>query len=163
MKFTKSSGGNTLMKRALALLFVLVMVCALVVPAYATESGSVEGETTPATEGTVDSNSTGDPTESPVVESESSTEQSAQEPTSTEQPTQESEQTAAPEEEKDESENTDTEVQEPESADESNIATAALNDDISLASISGDTTIKVTGTTTLTGTSGNDHSWSSND
>ena len=85
MKFTKSSGGNTLMKRALALLFVLVMVCALVVPAYATEGGSVEGETilpTPAAEETVAP--TKEPAESPAVESDAPTEQPTQEPVPTE-------------------------------------------------------------------------------
>jgi hypothetical protein len=151
MKFTKSSGGNTLMKRALALLFVLVMVCALVVPAYATESGSVEGETilpTPAAEETVAP--TKEPAESPAVESDAPTEQ----------PTQEPEQTVAPTEKP---EGADTEVQDPESTDESNIEVAALNDNISLTSISGDTTIKVDGTTTLKGNSGSNHSWSSSD
>ena len=154
MKFTKSSGGNTLMKRALALLFVLVMVCALVVPAYATEGGSVEGENTPATEGTVDSNSTGDPTESPAVESAAPTEQ----------PTQEPEQTVAPTEKPEGT--TDTEVQEPESTDESNNATAALNDDdnISTAAISGPTTVEIGSQITLTGSTGDGgHSWSSSD
>ena len=85
MKFTKSSRGNTLMKRALALLFVLVMVCALVVPAYATEGGSIEGETTPVTPAAEETVApTKEPAESPAVESATLTEQPTQEPEQTE-------------------------------------------------------------------------------
>ncbi len=154
MKFTKSSGGNTLMRRALALLFVLVMVCALVVPAYATEGGSVEE--TPAAEETDASNST----EETTSDTSTTTTEPSASPESAEQ---ELEQTAAPTEEP--VDTTDTEVQESEPTDESNsnIATAALNDNISTASISGDTTIKVGRTTTLYGNSGSNHSWSSSD